>query len=137
MRVPLACVADAATISSDGKLYIMGEFNCIHSSSLPVVWEEMDYVARLEFDAGDERDLQIRLAILDPDMKVIAPPLEMTAKLGEVEAGVAANPPLVMRIQHAVFQEFGQHVIQLRVNGKVLASTYIHIVRRPPPAAPA
>ena len=48
MRVPLAVLADYANVTTDGKLNIMGIFNRIFASALPVVHPQMRLVMRFQ-----------------------------------------------------------------------------------------
>ena len=108
MRVPLACVADAATVSSDGKLNILGEFNCIWASNLPVKWPRMMYVARIELEPGDPQELDIQLSLLDPDSALVGPVMQLQGSIqGGRPIGTGGTAPVVLQVDGATFWSSG------------------------------
>jgi hypothetical protein len=48
MHVNLAVLCDAANVSREGKLNILGEFDSIHASSFPLTYPTMVLVVRME-----------------------------------------------------------------------------------------
>jgi hypothetical protein len=65
MEVTLALLADAANISTDGKLNILGVFNALGGHTFPVVHPQMALVLRFEAshaEAGKARRLELQLS---------------------------------------------------------------------------
>ena len=68
--MPLVLLADAANVSREGKINILGNFNKIFAGQFPTTHVEMQMVLLLEADAsekGSEKQLDIKL--LDEDGK--------------------------------------------------------------------
>lgn len=64
MKVSLALLADAANVSREGKLNILGVFDTIHAKSFPVAHAQMRLVIRLEAspsELGAKHDIEIKL----------------------------------------------------------------------------
>jgi hypothetical protein len=64
MKVSLALLADAANVSREGKLNILGVFDRIHAKSFPVVHAQMKLVIRLEAspaEIGSKHNVEIKL----------------------------------------------------------------------------
>ena len=53
MEVKLAGFCDAANISREGKLNILGEFNTLYAAAVPVIWPLMYVVIKIEATAGE------------------------------------------------------------------------------------
>lgn len=70
MEVTLALLADAANVSTDGKLNIMGIFNALGGTTFPVVHPQMALVLRFEATRAEEgKTRQIELQLADGDGK--------------------------------------------------------------------
>src|SRR5437870_5367185 len=68
MDVTLALLADAANVSADGKLNILGIFNALGAHSFPVVHPQMALVLRFEASRAEEgKGRQIELQLSDND----------------------------------------------------------------------
>jgi hypothetical protein len=131
-------VADAATISSDGKLNILGEFNCIWASNTPVTWPRMMYVARIELEPDDPKELDIQLSLLNPDSALVGPVIQLQGSLqGGGPIGTGGTAPVVLQVDGATFPEFGSYHFEMRVGGIQRARTYIHVLERPKPGPKA
>lgn len=70
MKVQLFLLADYASVSSDGKLNVMGIFRAINSSGFPTIHPSMYLVLSLVAELGEvgqERDITIKM--MDADGK--------------------------------------------------------------------
>ena len=88
MEVGLAVLADAANVSREGKLNILGEFNTIFAGRFPVTWPKMNLVLKLEATVGEGSRHRLGIRVINQDGKLVAPPVD-----GEIELG----PPLQTR----------------------------------------
>jgi hypothetical protein len=133
LRTTITCLADAATISSDGKINILGEFNHIRSAGVPVLWPRMIYVARIEVENSDPDEVPIELRILNEDEEPIALPQtggwrrNRPAPVGEV-----STVPLLLEINNAVFPAFGTYQFVLLLAGEEHGRTLLYVVQRVP-----
>jgi Family of unknown function (DUF6941) len=70
MRVTLAVLADAANITREGKLNIMGIFDSIQAQEFPVVHPQMQLVMRFEADLAESVNAKkVEVHLMDGDGK--------------------------------------------------------------------
>lgn len=142
MDVTLALVADAANVTSDGKLNILGVFNALGAASFPVVHPQMALVLRFEATRAEEgKTRQIELQLSDSDGQKLF-------KIGAQLVVPAAPPGAPIRLNHILmlnnvqFAKAGDYVINVLVGDDQKAAIDLKIVevRQPqqphPPAPP-
>jgi hypothetical protein len=71
IQVDLAVLADAANLSQEGKLNILGEFNILLSNTAPWTMVGRSLVLRLTGNAGDVGPHTIGFRILDSDRQLV------------------------------------------------------------------
>lgn len=129
MEVPLALIADAANISEEGKLNVLGVFNRITVRELPATHPQLTLVLRFEADAveaGQTKRLQIFLA--DPDGQRL---LTLEADIEVPEPRVPGKPvELVMpqAITGLTFERSGPHAFHTLINGEPKARVPVDVV---------
>ena len=136
MDVAFALLADAANISQEGKLNILGAFDRIYGSKFPLTWPRMMLVMRFVASAaefGTEKSIEI--VTLDADGK------KLGTLSGKVTIG-AAQSGRQMKINHVLpmtltFPGPGEYSIEILVNGEPKAAVPLEVVARqdgqPPP----
>lgn len=67
LDVTLAVCCDAANISREGKLNLMGIFNSIHAQQFPATHPHLSLVLRVEARIGDEGTYAIEIPFVDED----------------------------------------------------------------------
>lgn len=67
MDVTLAVCCDAANLSREGKLNLLGIFNSIHASQFPCAHPHLALVLRVEAGIGEEGDHPLELKLVDED----------------------------------------------------------------------
>src|SRR5438552_929958 len=72
MDVQLAVLADAANVSQEGKLNILGEFDTIWAGAVPVQWPLLWFVAKVKISEADGRVHRFEVRVLDEDAQLIA-----------------------------------------------------------------
>src|SRR5687767_13770058 len=117
MRLTLAGVADAATVSSDGKLNVLGVFDVINVRQFPTVKPHFAYFARLEVEAEDPRSFDAELRIVDDDGQLVSPVVTLHIKVGKNEPGEVITIPIVLGISNARLQRPGIYTVELTVAG--------------------
>lgn len=134
MEISLAIVADAANISQEGKLNILGQFDTIYVRKLPGSHPPVPLVLRVSFTAlekGKERDILV--VLLDPDGKQLG---EMRGKL-QIDA---AWPPhvtsvnLIVQVPLLRFETYGAHSLQVLINDDFKAAVPLMVA---PPVDPS
>ena len=128
MKVQLAVLADAANISLEGKLNILGQFDTINAVELPVVWPLMWFVAKVGISEADGTHHRFELRVLDDDGKLIAPIAVLEGDSGPSQIpGALAGGNLVVGIKSARFSDYGTYTFELRANGQSLTETLLHV----------
>lgn len=132
MRVTLSCLADAANVSTSGKLNILGEFNHLSAPKVPVMWPLMTYVARLEMENSDQEQILVELRVVDDDEVPVISPMPFVWTRGErAPAGEVIVSPILLEIHGATFATHGTYSFVLTTGGKEIARTYLYVTNKP------
>ena len=129
MDIAFALLADAANISREGKLNILGAFDRIYGAKFPLTWPRMMLVTRFvasPAEYGTEKSLEI--VTLDADGKRLG---TASGKM-KVPQGQGGRP---LKINHVVpmtmtFPSAGQYSIEILVNGEPKAAVPLEVVLR-------
>jgi hypothetical protein len=129
MEIAFALLADAANVSREGKLNVLGAFDRIYGTKFPLTWPRMVLVTRFEASAaeyGAEKTLEI--VTMDADGKQLG---KATGKM-KIREG---QPGRLMRINHVLpmamtFPGPGQYSIEILVNGEPKATVPLEVVER-------
>ncbi len=129
MEIAFALLADAANVSREGKLNILGAFDRVYGSKFPLTWPRMVLVTRFEASAaeyGSEKTLEI--VTLDADGKRLGAATGKM-KIGKGQAGrqIKINHVLPMAM---TFPAPGQYSIEILVNGEPKATVPLDVVQR-------
>lgn len=126
MHLSFALFADAANISQEGKLNILGVFDALQVGSLPTVHPRATLIVRLKAvtdDAG-RHTLEFRWSGPNDD--------EMWSSSGELDVG--APPPGATELDVPVIaaidlpiQEAGTHTMRVSLDGEVHAELLLHV----------
>lgn len=119
MDVVFAVLADAANVSQEGKLNILGNFANINASTFPARHPEMQLVVRMEAspaEIGMQKKIEVKL--LDVDGKqvggfggdFVVPPAK--------QPGERVNMQLIMRLVDTVFPTKGKYVFAVLIDDK-------------------
>ena len=134
MYVSFALFADAANISQEGKLNILGVFDALQVGGLPAVHPRATLVVRLKAEDGDKGLHGLSFGWMSPSGE------EIWSSSGEVEVG--APPPGAFEIDIPVIaaidlpiQEAGTHTMRIDLDGELRAELALH-VRTGGPVAP-
>lgn len=85
MHVSFALFADAANISQEGKLNILGVFDAVHAGQLPALHPRATFVVRIKARPADAGDHPITLRWLNPRGAELW--------VSDAELSIAAPPP--------------------------------------------
>lgn len=134
MHVSFALFADAANISQEGKLNILGVFDALQVATVPAVHPRATLVVRLKAHADDAGRHTLAFSWVGPGES------ELWASSGELEVGppppgaVELDVPVIAAIDLPV-REAGQHCMRVALDGAVHAELTLH-VRAGNPALP-
>ena len=130
MHISFAVFADAANLSQEGKLNILGVFDAVQVAAFPTVHPRTHFVVRLKANADDAGSHVIAFRWLSPmdeelwsssgDMTVASPPNPVF----EVDLPIIANIDLPLKSP-------GQYRMEVILDGKPTAEARL-IVSGPP-----
>lgn len=126
MRLSFALFADAANLSQEGKLNILGVFDAVQVGSLPTLHPRAHLVVRLKGSPADAGNHVITLRWLDPSGQ------ELWASNGELSIGAA--PPGVNEMDFPLIAAIdlplaaaGAHVMQIALDGTLHGDVKLHV----------
>ena len=129
MDVDFALLADAANVSREGKLNILGSFDRFYGTKLPLTWPRMVLVTRFivsPAEYGTEKTVEI--VTLDADGKKLGTATgKMTVPAGQGGRQLKINHILPMTL---TFHGPGQFSIEILVNGEPKATVALEVVQR-------
>jgi hypothetical protein len=130
VNVNLAVLCDAANVSREGKLNVLGEFDSIHASTFPLTYPTMVLVVRLEAHPTEAGDHTLRLHLNDEDGQDVVPPLQGEFPTGDPPfLGVPIRTaPLILQMHGVRFEHPGHYSFELLVDGHHLRSLALHVV---------
>jgi hypothetical protein len=138
MHVSFALFADAANLSQEGKLNILGVFDAVQVATMPTVHPRATLVLRLKGSGADIGRHTVSLRWLNPSGS------ELWSSLGELDVGAAAPPqqmpsemdlPLIAAIDLPL-DEVGGYTMQIALDDQLHASVKLQ-VRMGAPVLPA
>jgi len=126
MYVSFALFADAANLSQEGKLNVLGVFDAVHVASLPAVHPRATIVVRLKGSSADVGTHAMTLRWINPrgselwsstaDLAVGAPP----GHAAEMDLPVIASVDLPL-------DSIGDYTMVIELDGKTHAETQLHV----------
>jgi hypothetical protein len=142
MHIHFALFADAANVSQEGKLNILGIFDAIHMGQLPGVHPRATFVMRIKAVAEDEGTHELVLTWRNPDGATL------WESRGELNVGLppegadGIDMPLLATLDLPV-DRAGLFVMSVAINGTELSTTALQVTNAMPtvfplaPGAPA
>jgi hypothetical protein len=134
MHVSFALFADAANLSQEGKLNILGVFDAVQVATLPAVHPRAHLVVRLKGTRHDVGLHTMSLHWINPSG------VELWSSEGQIE--ITPMPPAVMEMDLPVIapldlplDEPGDYVMRIALNSEPRADVKLQ-VRAAPPLAP-
>jgi hypothetical protein len=131
VQVRLALLADAANVSREGKLNVLGVFDTIYARQFPTMHPHMALVLRLEAgpaEAGRPHDVHVELVAPDATVLVRVPG---TVTLGARETGEPVAFDHVLGFVNTAFAAPGRYTIRVAVDGTVAATLPLRIETAP------
>jgi hypothetical protein len=134
VHLSFAVFADAANISQEGKLNILGVFDALQIGVLPAVHPRATLVVRLKAGEGDEGLHTLSFGWVSPKGE------EIWSSSGEIEVGTPPpgafelDIPVIAAIDLPI-REAGAHTMRIELDGALRAEPMLH-VRIGQPATP-
>ncbi len=127
MRVTLALLADAANVSREGKLNILGVFDTIYARQFPTAHPQMQLVMRFETGVEDTgRAWSVSIALLAPDGQVVfRVPGSVTAPTSVV--GERVQIDRIVALAGVTFAAPGRYALAVAIDGATAATVPLRV----------
>ena len=135
MEIETFVLCDAAT-DYRGKLNILGTFDTIHASRLPIIWPHCALALRIRFSRLEEGEHRVRINFIDADGQAILPPLDGSVKVAFGPAIGTAATNLILNIERVKLKKEGEYSINLAVDGRQEKSLPLYIRSIPEKGTP-
>ncbi len=135
MNVSFALFADAANISQEGKLNILGVFDALQVATIPAVHPRATMIVRLKASPEDAGRHTLAFQWVGPSGE------EIWSSSGELEVGTPPagasdlDVPVIAAVDLPI-QTSGTHVMRVILDGDLCAELVLH-VRAGAPTLPA
>ena len=117
MILEIFALCDAATVSG-GKLNVLGAFDSIFATQVPVAHAQCALALRIRFARIEEGEHRLRLNISDEDGKPIMPGLEGVLNVNFTGDDDSAVTNFIINIQQLKLEKFGAYSLDLAVDGR-------------------
>jgi hypothetical protein len=126
MHVSFALFADAANLSQEGKLNILGVFDAVQVTALPTIHPRVHLVVRLTGTRADAGTHSLTLRWLNPNEQ------ELWSSTGALSVG--APPPGVMEMDMPLIAALdlpidrpGTYVMQIALDARATTAVPLHV----------
>ncbi len=130
MKIELFTVSDFAADYA-GKLSVVGVFDTLFAKQAPIVHPHWCVAVKIRFEKIEEGQKRIRLSISDADGKAALPALEMPIVAAVPDDAPSATVNLVVNFGGIKFERFGEHSVDLAVDGRHEASIPLFVRQVP------
>ena len=132
MKVEVFALCDAA-VDYGGKLSLLGAFDGIFALKAPVIHPQCAIALRVRVSRADEGKHQITINFIDADGKLVMPSVHgnFEVHMPPERDSVAIN--LVLNIHQLRFDNFGDHAVDLMIDGRQEGSLPLVVVQRGAP----
>ena len=130
MAIQVAVLCDAAT-DYKGKLNLLGTFNSVHTRELPANYPQCSIVLRVVFKLVEEGSHKLRINFVDEDGKFVMPSIELPFEVSVPENDSFAYRNFILNIQRLKFEKFGQHAVDIAIDGRQEASIPLEVKQIP------
>lgn len=135
MEVDLAVIADAANVSQEGKLNILGVFDTIWTREFPFRHAAMVFVVRMRADFTEQGAHRMEVRLMDADggqLFKAEGPMQVPGGV----PGRPLKPHVIMGLGGISFQKPGDYSFEVIVDGHHMKSVPLYVMDTPSPRVP-
>lgn len=125
MDVSLAVCCDAANVSREGKLNLLGIFNSIHAAEFPCTHPHLALVLRVEARLGEEGAYPLEIQLVDEDGQQLFD-INGQLSLQGAEPGRPMTAQTIMDINNLQLPRPGTYAFEIFLAGHHTRSVAIH-----------
>ena len=130
MDIQIAVLCDAAT-DYKGKLNLLGTFNSVYTRELPANYPQCSIVLRVVFKRVEEGSHKLRINFVDEDGKFVMPSIELPFEVNIPADDSFLYRNFILNIQRLKFEKFGQHAVDIAIDGRQEASIPLEVKQLP------
>ena len=130
MDIQVAVLCDAAT-DYKGKLNLLGTFNSVYTKELPANYPQCSIVLRIVFKRVEEGEHKLLNNFVDEDGKFVMPSIELPFEVNVPPGDSFLYRNFILNIQRLKFENFGQHAIDIAIDGRQEASIPLEVKQVP------
>ncbi len=130
MDIQVAVLCDAAT-DHKGKLNLLGTFNSVYTRELPANYPQCSIVLRVVFKRVEEGSHKLRINFVDEDGKFVMPSIELPFEVNVPGEDSFLYRNFILNIQRLKFEKFGQHAVDIAIDGRQEASIPLEVKQIP------
>lgn len=130
MELDFALVADAANVSQEGKLNILGIFDTIWGRDFPVRHASMVFVLRVRADFTDQGDHALEVRLIDADGEQLFR-AEGPIQVPGGPPGRPVKPHVILGLSGVSFAAAGDYSFEVIIDGHHLKSVPLHVMQAP------
>jgi hypothetical protein len=132
MKLEIISLCDAATADQSGKLNILGSFDSLFASQLPITHPACAVALRIRFEAADEGNRVIELRLADSDGKQLLQPVKANIQVPSGADPRALVRNFVLNFQQLKLTKFGEYTIDLLFDSRPVASIPLYAIQTQP-----
>lgn len=128
MVIEIFTLCDKAIFDDNGKLYVFGTFDSLFLKQVPVKFSCF-LAIRIRFSKTDTGDRKLKVSLIDANGKAISRPVSGNPKK---TVGIQSSAPVghfVEKIGPLDLNMFGDHQIDVSVDGQLLGSTPFYVIQ--------
>jgi len=129
MQVEIFALCDAATADM-GKLSMLGAFDTIWAVKTPAVHPQCAIALRVRFTRIEKGEHRVIVNFVDIDGKNVIPPAQGSIQVNFPEEQSSGSANLILNIQGLKLDKFGEHSIDLAIDGQQKASLPLFVKER-------
>jgi len=134
MKITYAVLADAANITREGKLNILGIFDSIQVQQFPVTHPQMQLVMRFEADISEAgKNKKVEVQLMDDDGKKLFV-LGGEFAFGPGRPGEPIGSNHILTINMMKFERPGDYEFKILINDELKAEAPLKVQQWIPPA---
>ena len=127
MEIQVATLCDSAS-DYNGKLCVLGTFDTICSSGVPIIHPHCSLALRICFKPGDEGEHTVTVRFINDDGKPIMKQFEENISVKLPTNAYFLTRNLILNFQRLTFASPGQFSIDVSVDGEMLARIPLRVL---------
>jgi len=128
MNIEIFSLCDAATVDVAGKLNVLGAFDTISSTTMPMVYPQCAIALRIRFNSLERGSHKVSVNFVDVDGKHIIPGAKGTVNINFPDQQRSGSTNLVLNLQMLKLANYGEYSIDLIIDGLNVLSLPVFIL---------